>query len=49
MKIHVNDIDLFYRKAGSGQSFILMHGKGENHGSYIIHSSKLFDIIKDFV
>jgi hypothetical protein len=23
--------------------------KGENHGSYAIHSSKLFEIIKDFI
>ena len=23
--------------------------KGENHGSYVIHSSKLFEIIKDFI
>jgi pimeloyl-ACP methyl ester carboxylesterase len=31
MTIHVNDVDLFYEKTGSGQPFILTHGNGENH------------------
>ncbi|MDR0420573.1 MAG: alpha/beta hydrolase [Prevotellaceae bacterium] len=31
MKIHVNGVDLFYEKSGSGQPFILTHGNGENH------------------
>ncbi|MDR1554041.1 MAG: alpha/beta hydrolase [Prevotellaceae bacterium] len=31
MKIHVNNVDLFYTKTGSGQPFILTHGNGENH------------------
>ncbi|MDR1198241.1 MAG: alpha/beta hydrolase [Prevotellaceae bacterium] len=41
MKIHVNDIDLFYRKTGSGQPFILTHGNGENH--------EIFDRIIDLL
>jgi pimeloyl-ACP methyl ester carboxylesterase len=41
MKIQVNNIDLFYRKAGSGQPFILTHGNGENH--------KIFDEVIDLL
>jgi pimeloyl-ACP methyl ester carboxylesterase len=31
MNIKINDIDLWYEKRGSGQSFILLHGNGESH------------------
>lgn len=41
MKIHVNDVDLFYEKTGSGQPFILTHGNGENH--------EIFDRIIDLL
>ncbi|MDR2651161.1 MAG: alpha/beta hydrolase [Prevotellaceae bacterium] len=41
MKIHVNDVYLFYTKTGSGQPFILSHGNGENH--------EIFDKIIDLL
>jgi len=31
MTIHVNNIDLYYEKAGSGPPLILLHGNGESH------------------
>lgn len=31
MVIHVNGIDLFYEKSGSGPPIILLHGNGETH------------------
>lgn len=31
MIIKVNGIDLFYKKAGNGKPFILLHGNGESH------------------
>lgn len=31
MMIHVNDIDLFYEKCGSGRPLILLHGNDEDH------------------
>ncbi|MDR2293147.1 MAG: alpha/beta hydrolase [Prevotellaceae bacterium] len=41
MKIHVNGVDLFYKKTGSGQPFILTHGNGESH--------EIFDKIIDLL
>lgn len=31
MKIKVNDIELFYKKSGSGAPVLLLHGNGETH------------------
>jgi pimeloyl-ACP methyl ester carboxylesterase len=41
MLIHVNNIDLFYEKTGSGQPLILAHGNGESH--------EIFDKITDLL
>jgi len=30
MKIHVNDIDIYYEKAGQGPPLLLLHGNGES-------------------
>lgn len=34
MKCRVNNLDLYYEKAGAGQSLILLHGNGETHGIF---------------
>ena len=31
MTIHVNGIDLFYEKTGSGRPLVMVHGNGEDH------------------
>jgi pimeloyl-ACP methyl ester carboxylesterase len=43
MKIHVNGVDLFYTKTGSGHPFILTHGNGENHEIF----DKIIDLLSE--
>lgn len=31
MKVHVNNIDLFYEKKGQGRPLVMVHGNGEDH------------------
>jgi pimeloyl-ACP methyl ester carboxylesterase len=34
MTIHVNNIDLYYEKAGQGPPLLLLHGNGESHAIF---------------
>ena len=34
MTIHVNGIDLYYKKAGQGPPLLLLHGNGESHAIF---------------
>ena len=43
MIIKVNNVDLFYKKKGIGQPFILMHGNGENHEIF----DKIIDLLSE--
>ena len=44
MFLEVNDITLFYEKAGSGYPIILLHGNGENHHIF----DNTVKILKDY-
>ena len=46
--VRVNDIDLYYEKRGCGQPLIMVHGNGEDHGSYIIHQTRIAELILAF-
>ncbi|MCL2495384.1 MAG: alpha/beta hydrolase [Oscillospiraceae bacterium] len=41
MTIHVNNIDIYYEKAGSGPPVILLHGNGETHKIFRVATQRL--------
>jgi len=41
MQIHINGVNLYYKKRGQGQPLILLHGNGQDHTIYRAMTKKL--------